>query len=233
MTGLESLPELLAVAGVRGVVAERLSLYGELLLSANRTTNLTAARDSAALLEHLLDSLTLAPDVQGPLIDLGSGAGLPGIPLAIATGQPVVLVDSARKKVQFLTRALAELGLAGEAVAERAEVLGHNAAYRERFACATARAVASAPTVAELAVPFLAIGGHALLQRGALDARERQAVTDAAPMLGAELIAERPIDGSRRVLILAKRIPTQQRFPRRDGVPAKRPLCYTEARVPV
>jgi 16S rRNA (guanine527-N7)-methyltransferase len=218
---------LLREGGVDVGLAARLGAYGALVLEANRTTNLTAARDPQALVLHILDALTLTGDVDGELIDLGSGAGLPGIPLALATGQRVVLVDSIKKKVTFLTRALAELGLEGEAVSARAESLAHDPAYRERFRCATARAVSTAPTVAELAVPFLAVGGRALLQRGVFEERERHAVTDAALMLGAELIEERPIGGDRRILVLVKRAPTQPRFPRRDGIPEKRPLCLT------
>ena len=81
--------------------------------------------------------------------------------------------------------------------------------------------------VAELTVPFLAIGGRALLQRGALEERERHAVADAALVLGAELVEERPLDGDRRILILEKRSPTSPRFPRKNGIPTKRPLCLS------
>jgi len=219
---------LLKAAEVEAGLAERLATYGELLLAANRTFNLTGARDVRALAEHLLDALTLLADItDGALVDVGAGGGLPGIPLAIATGREVLLVEATAKKAAFLTRALTELGVAGEVVAQRAEVAAHDSRYRERFGTATARAVASAPTVAELTVPFLRIGGRALLQRGALDDAERQAVADAAPMLGARLVAERLVNGARRVLILEKVAPTPQRFPRRSGVPEKRPLCLS------
>lgn len=227
MSAAEAVAAALVVSGIDGDLARRLAQYGELVLNVNRTINLTAARDPAAFAEQILDALTLVDDVDGPLIDIGSGAGLPGIPLAIATGQPVVLVESVKKKAVFLTRALTELGLTGEAVAVRAERLGADPAFRDRFRCATARAVASAPTVAELAVPFLALGGLALLQRGAVSERERQAVIDAAPMLGAEFLEERFLGGERRIVVLRKFSPTQARFPRRDGIPEKRPLCYS------
>jgi 16S rRNA (guanine527-N7)-methyltransferase len=212
--------------GFAPVHAAALALYGALVLEANRVTNLTAARTPAALLDHIVDSLTLSGDVDGPLIDLGSGAGFPGIPLAIVTGQPVTLVESVRKKAMFLGGALKALNVLGEVIDGRAERLGSDPAFRERFSSATARAVASAPTVAELAVPFLAIGGKALLQRGALDERERRAVVDAAPMLGAKLVEERLIAGERRILVLQKVSSTPARFPRRDGIPETRPLCF-------
>ena len=227
MNPADAIAAALVANAVDPDLAARLARYGQLVLEANRTTNFTAARDPATFAEHILDALTLAGDIDGPLIDLGSGAGLPGMPLAIVTGYPVVLVDSVKKKAAFLARALRELGLAGEVVDRRAESLGGDPAFREKFRCATARAVAAAPTVAELTVPFLAIGGRALLQRGVMDERERQAVTDAAPMLGAEVVEERLLTGDRRILILVKRTATPPRFPRREGIPEKRPLCLT------
>jgi 16S rRNA (guanine527-N7)-methyltransferase len=223
----DAIAEALTSGGAERALIPQLAAYGALVLEANRSVNLTAAREPAAFADHILDALTLAGDVDGPLIDIGSGAGLPGIPLAIATGQPVVLVDSVKKKAVILARVLRELGLSGEAIDRRAERLGSDPAFRERFRCATARAVAVAPAVAELAVPLLALGGKALLQRGALSEQERQAVMDAAPMLGATLVEERLIGGERRVLVLLKVGRTQPRFPRRDGIPEKRPLCLT------
>ncbi len=227
MSAGDAIASVLLAHGVARDVSARLATYGELVLDANRTTNLTGARDPLAITEHLLDALTLAADIDGPLIDLGSGAGFPGIPLAIATGCAIVLVDAVKKKAAFLAQALATLGIAGEAIDARAEVLALDPAFRERFRCATARAVASAPTVAELCVPFLAVGGRALLQRGALDERERRAIIDAAPMLGAQCVEERLVGGERRILVLVKVTPTPQRFPRRAGIPEKRPLCFS------
>jgi 16S rRNA (guanine527-N7)-methyltransferase len=226
MTGEhDDLAAALLAAGVSAVLAERLAVYGALLLEANRSVNLTGAKDVAALLPHLLDALTLAGDVTESLVDVGSGGGLPGIPLAIATGARVLLVEPTAKKAAFLDRVLRECGVAGEALAERAEIAARDARYREHFAFATARAVASAPTVAELTVPFLRLGGRALLQRTIMLPRERQALEDSAPMLGAALVEERALEGDHRVLVLEKRTPTEQRFPRRNGVPEKRPLC--------
>jgi len=213
-------------AGVDRELADRLAVYGALLLEANRKVNLTGAKDSAALIPHLLDALTLAGDVRESLVDVGSGGGLPGIPLALATGARVVLVEPVAKKAAFLERALRECGLAGEALAERAEIVARDERFRAAFAYATARAVSRAPTVAELTVPLLRVGGRALLQRSVPEARERQALEDAAPMLGARLIEERQLAGDRRVFVLEKLQPTGPRFPRRNGVPEKRPLCY-------
>ena len=212
-------------AGVEPPLAERLAVYAALVLAANRRVNLTGAKGGAAFAVHILDALTLADDVVGPLIDVGSGNGLPGIPLALATGARVALLEPIKKRAAFLAMALAELGIDGEVIAARAEDAARDPAHRERFGTATARAVASAPTVAELTVPFLALRGRALLQRGSLETPERNAVTDAALVLGAELTEERVLDGERRILILEKRSPTSPRFPRKNGIPAKRPLC--------
>ncbi len=227
MTPLPDAAALVALrdAGVGEQLAERLAVYAALVLAANRRVNLTGAKDGAAFAAHIADALTLAADVTGPLIDVGSGNGLPGIPLALATGVRVTLLEPIKKRAAFLAKALDELGLEGEAVAARSEDAARDPAYRERFAVATARAVAAAPTVAELTVPFLSIGGRALLQRGSLETSERNAVTDAALVLGAELIEERPLGGERRILVLEKRAPTSPRFPRKNGIPAKRPLC--------
>jgi 16S rRNA (guanine527-N7)-methyltransferase len=217
--------EALRAAGVEPELAERLAIYAALVLAANRRVNLTGARDGTAFAAHILDALTLREDIASPLIDVGSGNGLPGIPLALATGAEVTLLEPIKKRANFLRDALAALGLPGQVVAMRAEDAARDPAYRGRSLTATARAVAGAPTVAELTVPFLAIGGRALLQRGSLDPRERNAVADAALVLGAELIEERTLDGERRILVLAKGTPTSPRFPRKNGVPAKRPLC--------
>ena len=120
---------------------------------------------------------------------------------------------------------MAELGVPGRVVTDRAELAGRDSELREAFDVATARAVSSAPTVAELLVPFLRVGGKAVLQRGSLEPRERDALTDAALMLGARMLEERTLEGGRRVVILVKEQSTPERFPRRPGVPEKRPLC--------
>lgn len=215
----------LRVAGVAEALAARLAVYAALVLAANRRLNLTGAKDGAAFAAHIADALTLAADVNGPLIDVGSGNGVPGIPLALATGVRVTLLEPIKKRASFLAAALAQLGLDGEVVAGRAEEVARNPVYREQFRTATARAVSSAPTVAELTVPFLALRGRALLQRGSLETTERNALSDAALVLGAELVEQRPLDGERRILVLEKRAPTSPRFPRKNGIPAKRPLC--------
>lgn len=222
-----ALKRLLEQGGAETRFLDALAHFGELLLETNRHVNLTGADTPEELAPHILDSLTLVPYVQAPIVDVGSGGGLPAIPLAIATGMPVTLVESVTKKAAFLEAAIGTLGLGGRVIPQRAELAGRDPELREQFGSATARAVSTAPTVLELVVPLLKVGGVAVLQRGKMDARERNAVADAAPMLGAEIFDEIPLEGERRILLVRKAAPTPARFPRRAGVPEKRPLCFT------
>jgi len=212
-------------AGVGRALAEKLARYGVALLESNRRGNLTGAKTNEELVPHLLDSLTVVPYIGNPHADVGSGGGMPAIPAAIATGVSLTLIESVAKKAVFLRSVLGELELEGTVVHERAEVAGHEPAFRAKFATASARAVATASTVAELLLPLLAIGGRAILQRGRIGSDERAALEDAALMLGGRVSREESLDGERRIIILEKIAPTPQRFPRRPGIPEKRPLC--------
>jgi len=219
------LERLLERAGVQRSIAKPLARYGAFVLEANRSLNLTGAKTSAELADHLLDSLSVVPFVSGRYIDVGSGAGFPGVPVAIASALPVTFVEATAKKARFLESVLETFGLGGTVVAERAETAAHRLELRERFACATARAVNSAPAVAELVLPFLEVGGAAILQRGAFSVEERRSLEDACLVLGGELESERKLGEMRRIILVRKVRRTSARFPRRVGVPAKRPLC--------
>jgi len=224
-SSVSDLRALLEAGGAPSEHLDRLTRYGEAVLEANRRFNLTGAKTAAEFAPHILDSRSIAGLVRESLVDVGSGGGLPGIPLAIVIGVPVTLIETTVKKARFLEATLRELGLQGAVVAERAEVAGHDQRLRERFATGTARAVASPPTVAELVLPLLAIGGAAVLQRGSIDERERHALSDAALMLGGQVESEMSLEGERRVIMVRKVSATPSRFPRRIGVPEKRPLC--------
>lgn len=223
----ETLRALLAGMGVGAHLVAPLARYGELLLEANRRFNLTGADTPEELAPHLFDSLTAAAFVEDPLVDIGSGGGLPAIPLAIVTGVRVTLIEATSKKAAFLEAVLDKLDLEGTVIPQRAELAGRDPTLRERFASATARGVSSAPAVLELALPFLRQGGRAVLQRGRMDARERDALIDAARMLGGEFAEDVPAGGERRIILVQKMGPTPARFPRRPGVPEKRPLCFS------
>ncbi len=222
-----------ALAGIDASAEARVKLerFVALFLERNAAMNLSAARDPEAVARHVSDSLAIAPYIGASLVDIGSGGGFPALPLAIVTGVRATLVESTGKKARFLAEVAADLDLAVEVRSERAEDAARDPRLRGAFASATARAVASLPVVIELTVPFLELGGTAVLQRGRLDAREREAGVDAALVLGAEIVEEIVTepergDDARRVVLVRKVAPTGPRFPRRAGIPAKRPLCY-------
>ena len=218
-----------AQANLDASARAKLESFVVLLLKKNATMNLTAARTPEAIDAHVRDALFLVPHLRGPLVDIGSGGGFPAIPLAIATGIRCTLIESVAKKAAFLREVGAELGLDLVVLARRAEDVARDSDLRGRFATATARAVGPATTVLELTVPFLEVGGRALLQRGVELPGERQALSDASLVLGAEIEPELldPRSEARRVVVVRKIAATGARFPRRAGVPAKRPLCWT------
>jgi 16S rRNA (guanine527-N7)-methyltransferase len=217
--------------------AERTQAYVEFLLRANLRLNLTRVTDPREIARlHLLDAV--APisllDTSGArsAVDVGSGGGLPGIPLAIA--RPDVrwlLVDSVAKKAHVLQQFVDALDLRNVSViAERAETLGRSAVHRERYDFVAARACATLPVLAELAMPLLAIEGTLLAWKGPLtdDDEEVRRGRSALEMLGGELRIVRPLGpaslGGHTIVIASKRTPTPPRYPRRPGVPGRRPL---------
>ncbi len=184
---------------------------------------------------HVLDSLAALPAierwVQGAprIIDVGSGAGLPGLALKIARpAWALTLVEATAKKAAFLVEVLGTLTLTGaDVLAERAEAVAHRDAYRERFDVATARALGPLPTVLELTLPFVRVGGLAIAYRGA-DAWASQNEGVALERLGGRLVSvERAlVPGLRaRHLVLVEKVrATPTAYPRRAGMPAKSPL---------
>ncbi len=203
---------------------ELLALYTRLVLEANAKFNLTGAQNEAEFASHIADSLTVVPYIRGPYIDVGSGAGLPGIPVALASGVETTLLEATQKKAKFLTEALEALGLSARVIAARAEDAGRDPQWREQFQSATIRAVASAPAALELVAPFLAAGGLAILQRGAPEDGEGEALPAAATELACAVEGEVRIDADRRLVLIRKTGPTPDRFPRRAGIAQKRPL---------
>lgn len=209
--------------------AQRLLRYVELLLDANERTNLTRIVEPQEVLDkHLVDALLGLSRLESPLVDIGSGGGIPGLVLAcVRPGWAITLVESVSRKASFLRQAAEALGLDGVTVrGERAEVLGQGE-LRERFRCVTLRAVSSVSTCLELGLPLAAPGGGVLLYRGPqLEEPERAArvaeqLGGGAPQARAHSLP----DGAKRTLVWVPKVcATPERFPRRDGVPAKRPL---------
>jgi 16S rRNA (guanine527-N7)-methyltransferase len=183
---------------------------------------------------HLDDAFGLAairrPQPGERWVDLGSGAGLPGLPLAVAhRSTSFTLVDAQRRRLDWVEATAVELRLTNVAVVHaRLEDYGHGA-DRESFDVATARALGPLPVVAELGLPLLRVGGHLLIPRGQPAADELEAATIACEQLGG-LIDDvvpnpsSPIDRVGFVVIMAKIAATSPRFPRRSGVPVRTPL---------
>lgn len=236
--------EFLAAAAALGIEfepgdCERLGWFLAMLLRANEAFNLTAITDpSQAWVRHVLDSLTLMPVLAdlpegSRIIDVGSGGGLPGVPLAIVMPHlRFTLLEATGKKAGFLRDVGARLGLANvEVVAERAERAaaarprGQAApgGHREAYDAVVARAVGRLAVVAELTVPFCRVGGRVLLIKGEKAEEELAEATEALSLLRAEVAGVLPTPTG-RIVVLEKSSPTPRAYPRADGEPKKAPL---------
>ena len=219
---------------------ETLCRLGQQIREWNQRHNLTSVQDWRGLqVNHFLDSLTVVPhllpfvpDGRGSLVDVGSGAGLPGLPLAIALPNlEVTLVESMAKKVAFQRHAVRALGISNaRSLHGRAEEVSRTTEHRERYDAAVARAVASAASLCELLLPLVRVGGVALLMktRPKLDA-ELGAAEAALRLLGGRLVEVREVLlpdllPNRAVAIIEKTSPTPEAYPRRTGRAQKRPL---------
>jgi 16S rRNA (guanine527-N7)-methyltransferase len=201
-----------------------LERYIGLVLSWRDRINLTGVEtEDAAARVLVLDALACVPHLpdRGTIVDLGSGSGTPGLPIAVARpALRVLLVEASRKKAAFLGVVLRALALANADVLHaRAEALGQTPAHREQYDAATARAVASLPVLAELALPLIRVGGIAVFPKGPRAADEAAAAAAAVRLLGGET------EVASAMLIVHKIASTPAAYPRRPGVPALRPLA--------
>ena len=218
-------------------------IYYRELVAWNEKFNLTAITDyDQVQIKHFLDSLTclLADEdftrticQQSGIraIDVGAGAGFPGVPLKIVCpGLQLTLLEATGKKVGFLEHIVSRLGLAGvEVIKGRAEELGRDVAHRERYDLALARAVAELPVLVEYALPFCRLGGLFVAQKGADADAEAKAAEGAMATLGGTLRRivhlELPHLAEPRSLVVIEKIaPTPEKYPRRPGIPSKRPI---------
>ncbi|HEU5100100.1 MAG TPA: 16S rRNA (guanine(527)-N(7))-methyltransferase RsmG [Roseiflexaceae bacterium] len=213
---------------------DQLALYADALRRWNERVNLTAITDEPGIAtRHFLDSLRCALS-WGPkpesLIDIGAGAGFPGLPLKILRPElRLTLVESIAKKATFLRHIADTLGLAHvEVVVARAETVGRDESHRERYAVAAARAVADLRVLAEYCLPLCRVGGRFLAPKGGSVEDELQAALPAIELLGGRLVAVEPVElpgvEPRTLVVVEKVSPTPPRYPRAPGVPAKRPL---------
>ena len=208
---------------------DRFEIYHRLLSEWNERMNLTAITDPVAVAEkHFADSLAALPYLKPGMkvVDVGTGAGFPGVPLLIMEhGLELTLADSLQKRLTFLDALLKELGLKAALVHGRAEDLGQNKLYREQFDAALSRAVANLPVLLELTTPFVRVGGTAIAYKGDAD-QELESAKTAAFLLHVKL---RSVDldsnlGKRCLIFADKIAPTPRSYPRKAGTPSKKPL---------
>lgn len=209
--------------------------FAELVLDANRELNLTRIVEPREMaVKNFLDSLSILMlewPAQLRCLDLGTGAGFPGVPLALAReGWELMLLDSLRKRLAFLDRAAAELELRNVGTLHaRAEDAGKDPEHREVYDLVVSRAVASLPVLLELGTPLVKVGGFfAAYKSGEVDAEIQSAAAAMEAMhVGLERVfpLQLPFDlGERTILLFKKTAPTPGSYPRRAGIPEKRPL---------
>jgi 16S rRNA (guanine527-N7)-methyltransferase len=209
-------------------------VYQRELVAWNVRFNLTTITEpDQVIIKHFLDSLSVAPVLRqnvSSLIDLGSGAGFPGLPLKIALpALSVTLIDSTGKKVEFLKHVIAELSLHDTtALHTRAEELAHDPKYREQCDAAVARAVADLTTLLEYALPFVRIGGLFVAQKGVDVKEEVQRAARAIKVLGGRLSEVSPVQlpglEPRHLIVVEKVAVTPSQYPRAAGAPKKKPI---------
>lgn len=220
--------------------AEQFELYYREILRWNERAGLTAITDHQEVqTKHFVDSATVAlaltpeetirPSTK--IIDIGTGAGFPGLPLKILLRQPrLTLLDSTAKKAAFLRHVAEKLDLPDvEIINDRAERIAHLPQYREQFDVVVSRAVASLATLVELALPFCQPGGKFLAQKKGHLEQEITEAGRAIEVLGGRLSEVRKIElevfpDIRYLVIVSKVSPTPEKYPRRPGVPGKRPI---------
>ena len=229
---LQTLKEGLPVLGLDlpAETAETLCRFGQAVVKQNEVMNLTAITepDQVARL-HLLDSLSVlkCEDLKGKtLIDVGCGAGFPGVPLAIACPEAnITLLDSLGKRMTWLETVLTELGVEARCVTARAEEAV--ASCRETYDFATSRAVARLNILLELTAPYVKVGGKVLAMKGAAAREELAEAGNAIKKLGLKLeeVKEFPMDGTTHAVIVLRKVsPTPTQFPRRFAKIKQSPL---------
>ena len=209
--------------------------YMQLLLKWNEKINLTAITDEdEIILKHFVDSLTVLKYINenDKIIDVGTGAGFPGIPIAIMMPNvKITLLDSLNKRINFLNEVIKELDLKNvETIHSRSEDCGKDILYREKFDISIARAVAKLSTLSEYLLPFVQIGGKMICMKGSEIEEELKNAQYAIKVLGGKIISRDEFtlpesDIKRNIIIVKKEQYTPKMYPRKAGLPAKEPIA--------
>lgn len=211
------------------------SLYAGLLVEWNEKINLTAITDEEGIvIKHFLDSISIMPYIpkeSKSLIDVGTGAGFPGIPIKIVNEKiKITLLDSLEKRVKFLNEVCERLKIKDiNSVHGRAEDFGADKRYREQFDIATARAVAGLPVLLEYCLPFVKVGGLFIAMKGPDAKEEVKESGKALEVLGGELLEIKEFtlphsDNERCIILIKKCRHTPPNYPRKSGKPTKQPI---------
>lgn len=216
---------------------EQFLQYYEMLIEKNKVMNLTSITEFEEVIhKHFVDSVVnfekmVDNSKKITLIDVGTGAGFPGIPIKIVyPSVKVVLLDSLNKRIKFLQEVIEELRLEDiVAVHSRAEDAGRNGEYREKFDYCVSRAVANLATLSEYCLPFVKLGGYFISYKAGEIEDELEQSKNAIQLLGAKIEKQEnfilPDTDIHRTMIYIKKIrPTSQRYPRKSGMPSKDPL---------
>lgn len=213
----------------------RLDKYAEMIVETNKTLNLTAITEPDEIVyKHFIDSLSLLTVVElekgAKVIDVGTGAGFPGVVLLIARPDiKITLMDGTNKRLNFIRSVLDEIGLDAEILHSRAELAGKDKAYREKFDLVTARAVANMNTLSEYCMPFVKVGGIFAPMKAAKADEELDSAKGAIKLLGGEIDRVCHLDiencGERCIIITKKISQTPPKYPRASAQISKKPLA--------
>ncbi len=214
--------------------SDKLYNYMNLLLKWNENINLTAITDKdEIILKHFIDSLTINKYIKSNdmVMDIGTGAGFPGIPLRIMNDDnKIILVDSLNKRINFLNEVCNELNLENvECIHSRAEDLACKKEYRENLDVVVSRAVARLNILLEYMLPFVKVGGKCICMKGPNISEELNEATNAIKILGGKIEKIEKVilpesDMERNIVIISKEKTTPSKYPRKSGVPSKQPI---------
>lgn len=212
----------------------RFDTLAQLLIEQNKTMNLTAITDpDEVVIKHFADSVSLfsavKPDENAKILDLGTGAGFPGIPLLITRPDIcLTMVDSTAKKLRYVADTVEKLGLEAEVLHARAEEAGKSPEYREQYDIVCSRAVAALNVLSEFCLPFVRVGGIFVAMKSAKAEEEIAAAKKAIGILGGKIVDKKTFtlsDGGERTLIIIKKISqTSPKYPRVSAQISKKPL---------